>query len=66
MMHTSARKVLALAARAPHYFDLSDAEKLVWMIECAYKLGRDTAGKRRCQSFRVRGRDVAQRQKSSR
>ena len=34
------RKVLANAATAPHFFDLSEAERIDWMIARAYSLGK--------------------------
>lgn len=34
------RKVLANAATAPHFFDLSETERLNWMIATAYALGK--------------------------
>ena len=34
------RKVLANAATAPHFFDLSDSERLDWVIARAYVLGK--------------------------
>jgi hypothetical protein len=35
-------RVLREAARARHFFDLSDAERLNWMIARAFELGRRT------------------------
>ncbi|HEY4364939.1 MAG TPA: hypothetical protein VGN17_28500 [Bryobacteraceae bacterium] len=34
------RRVLSDAAKAPHFFDFSDAERLAWMIGRAYAIGR--------------------------
>jgi len=36
------RRVLSDAANAPHFFDRSDAQRLNWMIERAYELGKDS------------------------
>ncbi len=34
------RQVLSEAGDAPHFFDLSDAERLSWMIARAFVLGQ--------------------------
>jgi len=39
---TIVKQVLAEAAEAPHFFDLSDAQRLSWMIERAYTLGKES------------------------
>lgn len=39
----AAKQVLADAADAPHLLDLSDAERLIWMLEKAHQLGRAAA-----------------------
>ena len=38
--HDAVRKVLKEAGEHGHFFDFSDAERLAWMIERAYALGR--------------------------
>jgi hypothetical protein len=44
--HDAVRKVLKEAGEHEHFFDFSDAERLTWMIERAYKLGRATTALR--------------------
>jgi hypothetical protein len=36
------RQVLKEAGENERFFDFSDGERLTWMIECAYELGRST------------------------
>ena len=36
-------QVLKEAAEHEHFFDLSDAERLTWMIQRAYEMGRTAA-----------------------
>lgn len=43
-MNSAAKRVLRDATRSRDYWNLSDAEKLVWMIERAYQLGRKWIG----------------------
>ena len=38
------RRVLREAANAPHFFDLSDGDRLNWMIAKGFELGRRQAG----------------------
>ena len=42
---TAVRQVLSEAGNAPHFFDLSDAERLNWMIARAYVLGSQRKAK---------------------
>ncbi len=37
------RQVLTEASNAVHFMDLSDAERINWMIERAYQLGRNAS-----------------------
>ncbi len=38
-MKSAAKRVLAEAAESDAYWDLSDGEKLVWLLERAFELG---------------------------
>jgi hypothetical protein len=38
-MTSIAKRVIAAAARSEAYWKLSDAEKLIWVIEEAYRIG---------------------------
>jgi hypothetical protein len=38
-MTSIAKRVIAAAARSDFYWNLSDAEKLIWIIEEAYRTG---------------------------
>lgn len=40
----AAKQVLAEAAAAPHFFDFSDVERLIWMLERAFEIGRGEGG----------------------
>ena len=40
----AAERVLEEAPKAPHFFDLSEAERLIWMLERAFMLGARAAG----------------------
>ncbi len=41
--HDAVRRVLVEAAAAENFFDLSDAQRLEWMIQRGFKLGRKVA-----------------------
>lgn len=41
---TVVRRILRAAQNAPHFFDLSDAERMVWLILRAYDAGRASVG----------------------
>jgi hypothetical protein len=54
------RQVLTEAANAPHFFDLSDAERLNWMIARGFELGHagtDPAKRRDATAERGRVRE---------
>jgi len=40
----AAKRVLEEAPNSPHFFDLSEAERLIWMLERAFMLGVRAAG----------------------
>ena len=55
------RRVLSEAANAPHFFDLSDAQRLNWMIEHAYTLGQQEPLLARTDASRRKRRRVKRR-----
>lgn len=40
------KQVLTEAVDVPHFFNLSDAQRLNWMIERAYELGKTTPSRK--------------------
>jgi hypothetical protein len=42
-MTSNAKRVLNAATRSETYWNLSDAEKLIWMIERAYQMGKKSS-----------------------
>jgi hypothetical protein len=42
----AAKQVLTEAADAPYFLGLSDAERLIWMLEKAFELGRESTDSR--------------------
>jgi hypothetical protein len=51
------RRVLKAAANTPNFFDLSDAERLNWMIAQAFILGQLSAARATC-TRRRQGSDL--------
>ena len=43
---TIVKQVLTEAVDVPHFFNLSDAQRLNWMIERAYELGKTTPSRK--------------------
>jgi hypothetical protein len=63
--HKAAKQVLTEAANAPHFFDSSDAERLIWMLERAFDIGREEGGLRHKAEAERDGPQIAKGRKSA-